>query len=161
MCDRVCLEVFLMKFQRLYLWVYVAALFVREWLVLPNATTLQTTFHWLSGLFPLRHWHLSTIAASQHFQLSHYWLTLLNICQHVRFLWDGIRPLWSKHAGNSITVDRQERSLLTASKRASWPANEKPCVSTLHLANAWLGPGGGIPMIIWAKELTSENRTTV
>lgn len=154
-CDMISLDVFVLKFRRAFLQSYVAASFVRERHVLPSATTFQTTLHWLSGLFPLGHWHLIASATFQNFQLSLYWLTLLNICQHVHFLSDGVRTFWGKHSGNLIIVDRWETSLLTVNDGATWRANEKPCVSAWYLANARLRPGGEISMRVLAKELTS------
>lgn len=150
-----------LKFRLSYLYVYVAVLFVGERTRTSSDTIFQTTFHRPSGLFPFRHWYLITTATFQHFQLSLYWLTLLNICQHVYFLLDDMQIFWSKYSGNSITVDCWEASLLTANNRTSWSANEKPCVSTFYLANVWCGPGGEISMVVLAKKLTSENKTTV
>ena len=104
-----------------YLHIYITEFFVRERTCISSDTTFQTTFHWPSGLFPLRHWHLLT--TFQHFQLSLSWLTLLNTCQHVHSLSDVTQTFWSKYSGNSVTVDCGETSLLMANDRTSWPAN--------------------------------------
>ena len=79
---------------------------------LPSDTDLLTTF--------------------QHFQLSLSQLTLSNICQHAHFLQDATQTFWSKYSGNSVTVDCGEISLLMANNRTSWPANEKPSVSSSY-----------------------------
>lgn len=51
-----------------------------KWCELPSHFVSVTIFYWQSDNFPLRHWHLTTIATFQHFQLSLHWLTPLNIC---------------------------------------------------------------------------------
>lgn len=51
-----------------------------KWCELPSHFISMTIFYWQSDNFPLRHWHLTTIATFQHFQLSLHWLTPLNIC---------------------------------------------------------------------------------
>lgn len=95
-----------LAFRCSYLQVCVAALFVREKTCASKCHHISMTrLHWLSDLFPLRDWHLITIATFQLFQLSLNWLTPLNICQHVHFLLDDIRALVSNDPGNSIMVE--------------------------------------------------------
>ena len=46
-----------------YLYIYIAELFVRERTCISRDTTFQTTFHWPSGLSPLRHWSPHNLSA--------------------------------------------------------------------------------------------------
>lgn len=72
---------------------------------LSSATTFQTTFHWLSGLFPPQ-----ALTSYRNCHLSEFLIItfLIDTFEHLstfHFLLDSIRTFWTKHLGNSVTVD--------------------------------------------------------
>lgn len=132
-----------------------------KWCEHPSNFISMTIFYWQSDNFPLRHWHLTTIATFQHFQLSLHWLTPLNICQHVQcFFFPGWHKHISKQSGKSIrwTVQRHH------SGRQQWDklGRKKDNVRESYVQQSqWWKPASEKFMVALAEELTGKSQMLV
>lgn len=133
-----------------------------KWCELLSHFISMTIFYWQSDNFPLRHWHLTTIATFQHFQLSLHWLTPLNICSTCSVLF--FFPGWHKHISSKSSKSIRWTVQRHHSGRRQWDklGRKKDNVLGSYIQQLqWWKPASEKSMVVLAEELTSKSQMLV